>query len=93
LCVVLFQEFSLQESRISTILVKILHLLCVVLFQEYSLQESRISTILVKILHVLYDMDVLHEQVLFKWHRTIPQTEDVPEREKLRKQVNIVLND
>ena len=67
--------------------------MCVILFQEFSLQESRISTILVKILHVLYDMDVLHEQVLFKWHRTIPQAEDVPERERLRKQVNIVLND
>lgn len=55
--------------------------------EEFSLQESRISTVLVKILHLLYDMDVLHEQVLFKWHRTIPQTEDVLERERLRKQV------
>ncbi|XP_052078561.1 translation initiation factor eIF-2B subunit epsilon-like isoform X2 [Mytilus californianus] len=55
--------------------------------EEFSLQEPRINTVLVKILHMLYDMDVLEEQVLFRWHKSIPQAEDVPERERLRKQV------
>ncbi|XP_071127634.1 translation initiation factor eIF2B subunit epsilon-like [Mytilus edulis] len=55
--------------------------------EEFSLQEPRINTVLVKILHMLYDMDVLEEQVLFRWHKSIPQGEEVPERERLRKQV------
>ncbi|CAG2240156.1 EIF2B5 [Mytilus edulis] len=55
--------------------------------EEFSLQEPRINTVLVKILHMLYDMDVLEEQVLFRWHKSIPQAEDIPERERLRKQV------
>ncbi|VDI80076.1 translation initiation factor eIF-2B subunit epsilon [Mytilus galloprovincialis] len=54
--------------------------------EEFSLQEPRINTVLVKILHMLYDMDVLEEQVLFRWHKSIPQGEEVPERERLRKQ-------
>ncbi|XP_076071502.1 translation initiation factor eIF2B subunit epsilon-like isoform X3 [Mytilus galloprovincialis] len=55
--------------------------------EEFSLQEPRINTVLVKILHMLYDMDVLEEQVLFRWHKSIPHGEEVPERERLRKQV------
>lgn len=38
---------------------------------------------------MLYDMDVLEEQVLFRWHKSIPQGEEVPERERLRKQVSV----
>ncbi|XP_062611312.1 translation initiation factor eIF-2B subunit epsilon-like [Saccostrea cucullata] len=41
---------------------------CLHALEDFALSNSKVNTLLVKILHTLYDLDILSEQVLIKWH-------------------------
>ena len=53
-----------------------------------SLEYSVIGVALVKILHMLYEHDILSEDVILYWHKHVTATDDVPERNKVRRQVS-----
>ncbi len=46
-----------------------------------------VATALVKMLHMLYEADILSEEAILSWHGNVNSPDDIPERNKLRKQV------
>ena len=52
------------------------------------LEYSVVGVALVKILHMLYEHDILSEDVILYWHKHVTATDDVPERNKVRRQVS-----
>ena len=52
-----------------------------------SIEHHVVGVALVKILHMLYEHDILSEEVILHWHKDVTGTDDVPERNKVRRQV------
>ena len=52
-----------------------------------SIEHPVVGVALVKIMHMMYEHDILSEDVILHWHKHVTATDDVPERNKIRRQV------
>ena len=61
------------------------------LFQDLTLSDFMSAAVLLKLTHFLYqDCDVLEEETILRWHKTIPKTSDNQKaRAEVRKKVSI----
>ncbi|XP_069129392.1 translation initiation factor eIF2B subunit epsilon-like [Argopecten irradians] len=49
---------------------------CLHTLEEFSIMEERMSAVLLKLIHYMYeDIDLLSEQVIIRWHQSIPDEE------------------
>ncbi|OWF44225.1 translation initiation factor eIF-2B subunit epsilon-like [Mizuhopecten yessoensis] len=49
---------------------------CLQMLEEFSIMDEQISGVLMKLIHYMYeDIDLLSEQVIVRWHKSIPDEE------------------
>ncbi|XP_074650422.1 translation initiation factor eIF2B subunit epsilon-like [Tubulanus polymorphus] len=61
---------------------------CLTGLEELCLQQDKMKVILLKVLNFLYDQEILSEEVIIHWHKTVPSTGDQAMRISIRKQVD-----